>query len=270
MLRIIIDCELNPECVKWLEELVKEEEGSQNVSGSFLKVIDNALKGRLKDMISLEIASNEKGYPICSAQLKAEFVQGLQLLRMRNHGTEFPKTFLKVIWHQLLENKRESINSSIKPPSITAFQEEIVLSSYIKDLNMEVVVDEEYQKMPGSVEDLQCTIKNILQGTFDNANENFSVTSNDDNHSSDLFDVETYFYVNLENRDVNVESCISQDFDNIGLSDSDHGSEITLSDDINTKLPLTLESLKNLKVSLLPSRDLDGVWETLHLSLIHI
>lgn len=265
MLKIFVDCEMNAECVTWLDELISENKGSKVVAENLIVVMENALRGKIEDIIKETQYDKHSTFEL-EKKLKSKIMQGLKLSRLNNHGTDFPKTLLKVTWHQLLQNTRESPFSSVKGEHVTHFHEETILSSYVKETHLEIT-HEMGTRMTFDTEDeknLQKVIQNILVG---NALEKAKISqdvSKTQRYQCNDFDMSINFYLNLEEKQSTLESYISQSFDNIGLSDSDESSEKTQFEHSHYRLPLPLENLRNLKVTFLPTKNLDGVWELLH------
>lgn len=265
MRKIFVDCEMNAECVEWLKALIGEKGGSQRVAESLLLVIRNALEGKLKEKISHEKVRDLRLTELAKS-LKQSIVRDLNTLRVNNHGTDFPKTFLKVIWHQLEENCTSSgPGDTIKLPGVTPFQEQTILSSYVKDVHLEII---ENNKMDSDVkwensDSLNDMVDKILLGTNLDYSDHRKVTEPGKLGNNEML-FETHFYTNLEEKRANLDLCLSQEFDDIELSDTEGGIENTLFEGMIAKLPLKLENLKDVKVSMLPSKNFDQWWESLH------
>lgn len=267
MVRIFVDCEMNAECIGWLEDLIDEEDGSKAVARSFIMVIQNALEAKLKEKIGYHSSDGQSLLEI-TKKLRSSIVQDLDLLRVNNHGTDFPKAFLKVVWHQLLEKHMVPgpKDTIIRLPSVTQFEEETILSSYVKDVDLEIIENSPV----GALLELKDGngLKDMIDGILSNRESEQTKFLKDLKLSEQCrmksLSYEMNFYINIEDKQGNLDSCISQEFDNIGLSDSGNNSDSTLFETVHTRLPLTLKHLKEVKVTLLPSVKFDKQWEMLH------
>lgn len=255
MTKVIIDCEMNSECIKWLEEMVGEELGSKSVKNKFFLLLAGALEDRILQAVGV-ITDFGCGKFTFDQKFKNKLMTDLKNPKGGNHNAQFSKTFLKVIWHQLLEHSHGDAELS-NMPTISDFEREILLS-YIKDIYFDTSINRNLNKVKRNNVALPEAINDILSGTLNEQQVN-------DNGEKTF---KTHFYVNVEDRHSTVESYISQGFDNIELSDTTTEYDgTTIFDVVLDKMPFPLDHLRNLKVTPLPSRDFDGTWENLHYDL---